>query len=59
MAMLERTVPSNGNFIQVSVSIGIASVVGPGCRTAYESIVRKSDECLYRAKAEGRNRVVG
>ncbi len=59
MAMLERTVPASGGFIQVSVSIGIATVLGPGCRTAHESIVRQADECLYRAKAEGRNRVVG
>lgn len=57
MAMLERTVPTNGGFIQVTVSVGIASVTGPGCRTAQESIVRRADECLYRAKAEGRNRV--
>jgi diguanylate cyclase (GGDEF)-like protein len=59
MAMLERTVPVVGGFIQISVSIGIATVLGPGCRTAFESIVRHADECLYRAKAEGRNRVVG
>jgi diguanylate cyclase (GGDEF)-like protein len=59
MAMLERTVPVNGNFIQITVSIGIATVLGPGCRTAFDSVVRQSDECLYRAKAEGRNRVVG
>lgn len=59
IAMLERTVPAAGNFIQVSVSIGIGSVRGPGCRTAYESLVRQADENLYRAKAEGRNRVIG
>ncbi len=59
VAMLERTVPVIGSFIQVTVSIGIGSVRGPGCRTARESIVRVADECLYRAKAEGRNRVIG
>ena len=56
--MLERTTPIAGGFIQVSVSIGIATVRGPGCRTAFESVVRSADERLYRAKAEGRNRVV-
>ncbi|HEY5959729.1 MAG TPA: diguanylate cyclase, partial [Polyangiaceae bacterium] len=58
-ALLERTVPSNGKFIQVSVSIGIATERGPGCRTAYDTIVRRADEQLYRAKAAGRNRVFG
>ena len=54
----ERTTPVSGGYIQVTVSVGIATVRGPGCRTAFESTVRLADERLYRAKAEGRNRVI-
>jgi diguanylate cyclase (GGDEF)-like protein len=57
-ATLERTVSTSGAFIQITISIGIATERGPGCRTAYDSIIRKADEHLYRAKTQGRNRVV-
>jgi diguanylate cyclase (GGDEF)-like protein len=57
-SLLERTVQASDASIRVTVSIGIATVCGPGCRAANQSIVRRADECLYRAKAEGRNRVV-
>jgi diguanylate cyclase (GGDEF)-like protein len=58
-AFLDRSVPTRDSSIGITVSIGSASVCGPGCRDALEVIVRRADECLYRAKAEGRNRVVG
>jgi diguanylate cyclase (GGDEF)-like protein len=59
IALLQQSVPSGNSFIQVSTSIGIATVTGPGCRGTFDDIVRQADECLYRAKADGRNRVVG
>lgn len=56
--LIERTVQTQNASIQITTSIGIASVCGPGCRTATDAIVRRADECLYRAKDAGRNRVV-
>lgn len=44
-------------FAQVTVSIGIAALV-PGPHDGPEHLVRRADEALYRAKAEGRNRIV-
>jgi diguanylate cyclase len=57
-SLLDSTVQVRDASIQITVSIGIASVCGPGCRAALDTIVRRADELLYRAKAEGRNRVV-
>ncbi len=45
-----------GPDITVTVSIGIASLGGPG--DTPEAMIRRADEALYRAKREGRNRVV-
>lgn len=41
----------------ITVSIGIASY--PSDDTDIESLIRKSDDAMYRAKEGGRNRVVG
>ncbi len=45
-----------GTRIQVTVSLGVASAPHPEV-TRVEHLLRLADEALYRAKAEGRNRV--
>jgi diguanylate cyclase (GGDEF)-like protein len=45
-----------GEEIRVTVSIGVASL-GPQIRTA-DALVKCADEAMYRAKTDGRNRVV-
>lgn len=44
-------------YQQVTVSIGVASMVPPLQETP-DALVRLADEALYRAKTEGRNRIV-
>jgi two-component system, cell cycle response regulator len=43
-------------LIDVTISIGIAALDGPGDNAA--SILKRADTALYRAKRDGRNRVV-
>lgn len=45
-----------GRAFPVTISIGLASFPGDG--TTGAELIRQADERLYRAKAEGRNRVV-
>jgi two-component system cell cycle response regulator len=42
--------------VAITVSIGVASSTGGGDSSA--AILRRADEALYRAKREGRNRVI-
>jgi two-component system cell cycle response regulator len=44
------------NDVAITVSIGVASSTGGGDSSA--AILRRADEALYRAKREGRNRVI-
>ena len=51
-----RTFESTGHSLLLTTSIGVASF--PSARVAsMEDLVARADEALYRAKAEGRNRV--
>jgi two-component system cell cycle response regulator len=43
--------------LQVTISVGVAAL-DDGADTL-ESILKRADDALYRAKREGRNRVVG
>ncbi|WIO74591.1 sensor domain-containing diguanylate cyclase [Porticoccaceae bacterium LTM1] len=53
--LLEQTSTTFGEFeIAVSASFGVACLVG---EDSLESLMRRADEGLYKAKGEGRNRV--
>lgn len=42
--------------VKCTISIGVASCI-PGRRTNHEELLKLADDCLYRAKQNGRNRV--
>jgi diguanylate cyclase (GGDEF)-like protein len=50
------THPSDHGSVQVTVSIGLATWPGPG--ESAEAVLEAADRALYRAKQDGRNRVV-
>lgn len=50
----EDPIVTDGNMITVTVSIGASSVEATG---SLHEMMRKADEMLYRAKAQGRNQV--
>ncbi len=47
-----------GQLIPITVSLGVATYV-PNCTTEWVDLLDEADQALYRAKAEGRNRVAG
>ncbi len=47
---------AGGSDLRLTASIGVASYPSPGLETV-EDLLAKADQALYRAKAEGRNRV--
>ena len=52
-----HTFVCDGHEIPVTISLGVATVTDEMQR--HEDLVRAADQALYRAKGEGRNRVVG
>jgi diguanylate cyclase (GGDEF)-like protein len=46
-----------GRPFSVTISLGVASIHGDESLIP-QSLIRQADECLYRAKREGRNRVI-
>lgn len=46
---------ANPGGLQVTISLGVAAAQGPD--VVFETLCRESDEALYRAKGDGRNRV--
>jgi diguanylate cyclase (GGDEF)-like protein len=56
-SLAERTIVAEGQPIRVTASIGLA--YAPAGRSRNEmTLIMTADEALYRAKAEGRNRVI-
>jgi len=49
-------VPYRGQTVRVFASLGVAS--SEGCGLSWQRLIEQSDAALYRAKREGRNRVV-
>ena len=49
-------IQQGGHLVEVTISIGIATLDGADDNAA--SIIKRADQALYRAKRDGRNRVV-
>jgi two-component system, cell cycle response regulator len=47
---------ASNNTLKVTASVGIATLEGPNDRV--EDLLRRSDQALYKAKRDGRNRVI-
>ncbi len=52
----EYTFSLNQQEIKISLSIGVNSAI-PNAETTSEMLLKTADQCLYRAKQNGRNRV--
>jgi two-component system, cell cycle response regulator len=55
--LAERSIFTEGHEIRVTASIGVA-YAPPGRSRSEMALIVAADEALYRAKAEGRNRVI-
>jgi diguanylate cyclase (GGDEF)-like protein len=55
-AVNQIDIPWNDEHIAVSISTGLACASAPGEKL--QALLKRADEALYQAKAEGRNRVV-
>ena len=57
-SIMELAIPHKDSLIEkiVTVSIGVATV-SRSENEEFESLIKKSDDALYRAKEKGRNRV--
>ena len=50
------SIGQDGEKVEVTISIGIAAIVGP--KDSAPALLKRADQALYRAKRDGRNRVV-
>ena len=55
-AIEARIVPWHSESLRITISVGVACATDPQEPT--ETLMRRADQALYRAKAQGRNRVV-
>jgi diguanylate cyclase (GGDEF)-like protein len=55
-AVAQTSIPWNDELISVSISTGLACAAEAG--ESLQSLLTRTDEALYQAKGEGRNRVV-
>jgi len=62
MLVAEQRIEYDGQSLQVTMSVGMASLSGRALEAPMEQVVetlmRRADKALYRAKKEGRNRVI-
>ncbi|MEO8878631.1 MAG: diguanylate cyclase [Polyangiaceae bacterium] len=56
-SLADKPVDSPKGPLPIQVSIGLASVPGPGCRDGAQKLFERADAALYEAKNGGRNRV--
>ena len=54
----DREMDADGHDIGVTVSVGYATLI-PNDSMDPKSLIGAADEALYRAKSDGRDRVVG
>jgi len=59
-SIAKRSITSGANEIHITVSFGVTGFDAgtPAGIISVENLIREADRCLYRAKEEGRNRVV-
>jgi diguanylate cyclase (GGDEF)-like protein len=57
-SIIDLAIPHEGSLIEkiVTISIGVTSA-SPSENEEFESLIKKADDALYRAKEKGRNRV--
>ncbi len=55
-SLREKTIPTHGGIAAVTLSAGIAEMIGKSVDSASE-LLAAADDALYRAKEEGRDRV--
>lgn len=60
-AISEKTIDYESNAIMITASFGVASIhpTEKSENINVESLIRAADDCLYKAKEEGRNKVIG
>ncbi|MSM39878.1 MAG: diguanylate cyclase [Geobacter sp.] len=57
VAVQQLTFAHKLQTLKITISMGVATYPGPGV-DSIDDIIRVADEALYRAKSEGRNRVI-